>query len=183
MCASTWFKLVWILKDLIFKKRRRRKATATEPNKQGSNLLWSVSKLLRNDYRTAAGIVQEQWCHFSFCLINLTTICGNLCTHLHEQIQWEQHLLMALLYISSCLITNKLCEMLCFHLILVEISFMHTEKQMDTWHISYAFICNTCCKKQKSTQNYGSHKHPHNCYSFLTTSVTAKWIKVAMECK
>ena len=64
------------------------------------------------------------------------------------------------------------------------LSFMHTEKQMEhTWHISYAFICNTCCKKQKSTQNYGSHKHPHNCYSFLTTSVTAKWIKMAMECK
>ena len=122
---------MWILKDLIFKKRRRRKATA---NEQGSNLLWSVSKLLRNDYRTAAGIVQEQWCHFSFCLIILTTICGNLCTHLHEQIQWEQHLLMALLYISSCLITNKLCEMLCFHLILVEISFFHAHREAK-WNI------------------------------------------------
>ena len=65
------------------------------------NCYAKITKLLPELYRNSDAIF-----HF-VCLISLTAICGNLCTHLHEQIQWEQHLLMALLYIPSCLITNN----------------------------------------------------------------------------
>lgn len=50
----------------------------------------------------------------------------------------------------------------------------HGEAKWNIYDTSVTLLFATHAAKKQNTQNCGSNKYPHNCYSFLTTSVIKK---------